>query len=133
MLNVFPDLLSFAVLAPFILRLALGYTFIYISFFVVYKDRQKFFDYYKKHKYPFCIALVWFFGILNLVVGLFYIIGFLTQVVSLVAVYLIVSLAMCDKEIKSFEFNQSFYIFLVIIAMCLMLLGAGAYAVDLPL
>jgi uncharacterized membrane protein YphA (DoxX/SURF4 family) len=133
MLNIFPDLLSLSLIANFILRLTLGLTFIYISYFVIYKNRQGFFDYYKNHKYPVPTILAWFFGILNALVGLFFVIGFLTQVVSLIAIYLLISLSLCDKEIKSFEFQKSFYILLGIISLCMLFLGAGAFAVDLPL
>jgi uncharacterized membrane protein YphA (DoxX/SURF4 family) len=133
MLNIFPDLLSFALLAPFILRLTVGITFMYISFFVIYNNRINFFEYYKKHHYPLPIVLTWFFGILNLIVGLFLVVGFLTQVVVLIAIYLLVSLYLCDQEIKTFEFQKSFYILLGIVCLSLLFLGAGAFAVDIPL
>jgi len=133
MLNIFPDLLSFALLAPFILRLTIGITFMYISFFVIYKNRQNFCEYYKKHNYPLPIILTWFFGIINLIVGLFLIIGFLTQLVVLIAIYLLASLYLCDQDIKTFEFQKSFYVLLGIVCFCLLFLGAGAFAIDLPL
>lgn len=133
MLNVFPDLLSFALLAPFILRLTVGITFMYISFFAIYKNRQSFFEYYKKHHYPLPIILTWFFGVLNLIVGLSLVIGFLTQIAVIVGIYLLVSLSLCDQEIKSFQFQKSFYVLLGIVCFSLLFLGAGAFAIDLPL
>lgn len=133
MLNPFPALLSFAILAPFILRLSLGIIFIYISYFIIYKNRDKFFDYYKKHKYPFPDVTTWFTGILGAITGLFFVIGFLTQIASLVAIYLTISLYLSDKEIKSFEFTCSFYTLMGVVSLALLFLGAGAFAIDLPL
>jgi uncharacterized membrane protein YphA (DoxX/SURF4 family) len=133
MLNPFPTLLSFAILAPFLLRLSLGIIFIYISYFIIYKNRDKFFDYYKKHKYPFPDVTTWFSGILSAIVGVFFILGFLTQIVAIVAIYLTISLYLSDKEIKSFNFTCSFYTLVGVISLSLMLLGAGAFAIDLPL
>jgi len=133
MLNTFPTLLSFAILAPFILRVTLAIVFIYISYFLIYQNRQSFFEFYKKHKYPLPSILTWFFGILNLLVGLFFLIGFLTQITSLIAIYLLGSLYLCDKEIKSFEFQKSFYLIVGVVCLVMIFLGAGAFAVDIPL
>ena len=133
MLNPFPELLSFAIFAPFILRLILGIVFIYISYFVIYKNRQDFFDFYRKNKYPVPTILTWFFGSLNLIVGMFFVVGFLTQIISLFAIYLLVSLYLCDKDIKAFEFQKIFYVLAISVSFCMLFLGAGIFAVDLPL
>jgi uncharacterized membrane protein YphA (DoxX/SURF4 family) len=133
MLNPFPALLDFAILAPFILRITLGVVLIYISYSVIYKKRKDFYKYYKDHKYPFPSVVTWFFGVLNALVGLFFIIGFLTQVDALIAIYLLVSLYLSDKEIGSFQFSGSFYLLASIVAFSLLFLGAGAFAFDIPL
>jgi uncharacterized membrane protein YphA (DoxX/SURF4 family) len=133
MLNIFPDLLSFSILVPVILRITVGLVFIYISYFVVYKSRQNFFDYYKNHNYPLPAVLTTFFGVLSSLTGLFFLIGFFTQVVALIAIYLLVTLYLSDKEIKTFEFGKSFYLLVGIICFCLVISGAGIFAVDMPL
>lgn len=133
MLNPFPTLLSFGLLAPFVLRVTLGMILIYISYFVIYKNRQDFFSYYKKNKYPFPSFITWFFGILNALAGLFLVFGFLTQVAAIIAIYLLISLYLSDKDIKKFQFSTSFYVLASIVAFCLLFLGAGAFGIDLPL
>jgi len=133
MLNIFPTLLSFNLLAPFILRFTLGIIFIYISYFIIYKNGSDFLSYYKKHKYPFPGATTWFFGILNAVVAVFLLLGFLTQAVALIAIYLFINLAFSDKEINAFSFSTSFYVLAIVVSLSLLFLGAGAFAIDLPL
>lgn len=133
MLSIFPTLLSFGIIAPFLLRLTLGIIFIYISYFIIYKNRKSFFDYYKKNKYPLPEFITSFFGVLTAITGLFLLVGFLTQIDVLVSIYLLISLYLSDKEIKAFEFNNSFYWLAGVVSISLLFLGAGAFAIDLPL
>lgn len=133
MLNIFPTLLSFSLLAPFILRITLGIIFIYISYFVIYKNGKDFLAYYKKNKYPVPGAMTWFLSILSCLTALFFILGFLTQIVGLVAIYILMSLYLSDKDIKVFEFSNSFYLLAIVVSLSLLFLGAGAFAIDLPL
>lgn len=133
MLNVFPTLLSFALLAPVILRITLGIIFIYISYFIIYKNGGDFLAYYKKNKYPVPGAMTWFLSILTSLTALFLILGFLTQVVAIISIYILISLYLSDKDVKAFEFSNSFYILAGVVALSLLFLGAGAFAIDLPL
>ena len=133
MLSLFPSLLSFGILAPFLLRVSLGIIFIYISYLIIYKDRKDFFSYYKKNKYPFPEAVTSSLGILTLLTGIFFIIGFLVQAVSIVSIYLLISISFCDSEIKKLSFGKPFYFLSIIVSLSLILLGAGSFAVDLPL
>jgi uncharacterized membrane protein YphA (DoxX/SURF4 family) len=133
MLNPFPLLLSFGLFGPLLIRVALGIIFIYISYEIIYKNKDKFLKYYKSNNYPFPELMTWFFGILTAIVGAFFILGFLTQIVAIIAVYLLISLALSDKEIQTFKFHALFYLITIVTSLSMILLGAGAFAIDLPL
>jgi uncharacterized membrane protein YphA (DoxX/SURF4 family) len=123
MLSVFPDLLTFGIIAPFLLRVTLGIILISIGHKVFFKEKKSFTGYYTANKYPFAGSLPIIFGSLSILVGLFLIIGFLTQVAALLSIYILVSLS----------FQTSFYALAVAVSVSLLFLGAGIWAVDLPL
>ena len=134
MLSVFPDLLAFGLLAPFLLRVALG--FVFISF-GKYKlgggraEKAKFFE-SLGWKYGLYVATV--LGIIELVVGVFLLIGLYTQIAALAAaLILLCALILKKKAPHGIESSSCFLFLLFIIALSLLVSGAGLFAFDLPL
>lgn len=118
MLSLFPSLLTYGLLAPFLLRLVLGIT---VAYFGMRYIRQK------QHT-PVTL------GMIEIVLGLLLIIGLYTQAAAaLVAIILGLKLA---KKVatKAFLTNGvNYYLILLVIAVSLLFSGAGVFAFDLPL
>jgi len=119
MLSIFPSLLSFEGFAPLLLRLTLGFIFIYWSYSKL-KDRNN-----SKE-----ISM----GIMEILIGLLLIIGFLTQLVALIsAIILAIHLIKKIKEKAFLSNGVNYYLILFIISITLLFTGPGFFAFDLPL
>jgi uncharacterized membrane protein YphA (DoxX/SURF4 family) len=119
MLSLFPSLLTYEMLAPFILRLTLGG----ILFYWAYKRM-------KTKSSGKLMAL----GFLEGIVSLLLIIGLFTQAAALITlVILIVKLFKKIKDKAFFTNGVNYYFILFVIAVSLLFLGAGAFSFDLPL
>ncbi|MCC7004835.1 DoxX family protein [Candidatus Nomurabacteria bacterium] len=133
MLNVFPELLSYSLLAPFVLRLFLGGFFLYAGWQKIVGKRADW------EKLLADINLVptslWLkiFAVIEIVCGGFMVIGFLTQIVTVIlAFFMILALSLKRKEFVLKE-SYFFYILVLVISISLLFSGAGAWAIDLPL
>ena len=116
MLNPFPNLLTLGLVAPFLIRLILALTVITLG----------------KHKLKSSRKDI--LGYIEIVAGVFLVLGFLTQVAALVLILLFGY--ELYKKIKSRAFlsnGVNYYFILFVLSLSLLLSGAGAYAFDLPL
>ncbi|MBX4195769.1 hypothetical protein KW796_02340 [Candidatus Parcubacteria bacterium] len=117
MLNPFPGLLIYSTLAPFILRIVLGFIFLDLGIL----------DYRKK-------GYMKLLGIVEVIGALMLFIGFYTQIAALL--FVIISAASFYIEYKAdtiLKRDIVFYMLLLAISISLLLTGAGAYAKDIPL
>ena len=134
MLNIFPDLLNYSFFAPLILRVILGLVFVVHGYPKLFGGKfgetAGFFESVgiRPAKFwAFIVGVVEFFG------GIALILGFATQ---LVALLLAINMLVAIWKVKfrgGFANGYEFDLVLLIIALSLMLTGAGAYAIDLPL
>ncbi len=117
MLNPFPELLYLTPLAPFLLRVLLGITFMYFGY-----------ERLAKSKTEKSLAAV------KILVGILFVIGLYTQVASLLAL-LILGFRLVQKiRHKAFlSAGVNYYLILFVIALSLLFTGAGTWAFDLPL
>lgn len=112
-----PFLLDFSFYAPLLLRLTLGIYVLAIGFSV------------KSELTP----LQMIYRGLFIIAGITLIIGLYTQISAiLVAVLMIISLSHQSMRL-TYELNRAELSLLLIIALSLVLTGAGAFAFDLPL
>jgi putative oxidoreductase len=134
--SIFPQLFAFEQLAPFILRLVLGIIFVihgYPKLFKAYSETVKFFESVgiKPAKFwVFVVGAVEFFG------GIALIVGFFTQIAAiLIAINMLVAILWVKiwKFKKGLVDGYEFDLILLAVAIALLFLGAGAFAVDLPL
>jgi uncharacterized membrane protein YphA (DoxX/SURF4 family) len=134
MLNVFPDLLSLSILAPTVIRLVVGIFLVVLGWKTITKKRLAFESYFQAKQYPLAAWLPWKLGMAEILVGIFIIIGFFTQVAALLAVYIFFTLMYIDdRKEKIFPYTATFYLVLVFVTLTLLITGAGAFAFDLPL
>lgn len=134
MLSVFPNLLTYQLLAPFILRLVVGLIFLDLGYLKLTKEKESWNLFFKTIHFQPTIVFVMIFAIIEIVGGLFLISGFLTQLVALI--FAIILFAEAYIEIRDSQLIKRdivFYLLLLIICISLLFLGAGAFAFDLPL
>jgi uncharacterized membrane protein YphA (DoxX/SURF4 family) len=120
MLSLFPVLLSYERVAPFLLRLVLAVILFHWSY-----GRFK-----KGPRTPLLTAA----GIVEAVTGLLLFLGLLTQLAALILI--IVMIAKLAQKIKTKAFftdGVNYYFVVLVIAVSLLFLGPGAFAFDYPL
>ncbi|MDE1940495.1 MAG: hypothetical protein KGI66_00005 [Patescibacteria group bacterium] len=120
MLSAFPYLLSFERLGPTLIRLSLGAVFAFWAYRAV---KEKSANNQSK-------AL----GILEGIAGLMLIAGFLTQIAALfAAIDLVVRLVGRARNRALLTDGVNYYLILLVMAISLLVTGAGFFAFDLPL
>jgi len=138
MLNPFPELLVLGFFAPLILRVSVGLLFLWMSYEHVYKRREAitlsvqtnppgpFF--LKSYFGPIAPYIVWTIGVAELAIGAALIIGYLTQVASLLGIVLVLKKLYFKKHYSDIALlSVPTYLLLLAIFLSLLL------AFDLPL
>lgn len=135
MLNTFPELLNYSILAPTLIRFVLGFVLITVGLEILKPSKRYLFSaYFSSRSYPLADLLPWKFGIIQIILGLFFIFGFFTQIASLITLYILFWLLLIEnREEKILPHTSTFYLIMFVMALSLLLTGAGAFAVDLPL
>ena len=120
MLSIFPSLLSYNQLSPFLIRIALGTILVYWAYKAVRNADLK--------------MNMKALAIIEGVSGALLIIGLFSQVVALIIIIdLVIRLG---KKIIKKEFltdGLNYYLVLLIMAISIIVTGAGWYGFDLPL
>lgn len=164
MINPFPTLLDFGLLAPTILRLVLGGYFIYLGYIKLsnktskeenislwddqkmdllgFVNGQKFSHKHKGDMITFFDSLsigpagyyLKTLAIAEVIAGAFLFVGFFTQMSAIVTgVISLVSFIVAYKHRHLSVLKPGEYLLLMAISFSLILSGAGAFAIDLPL
>jgi uncharacterized membrane protein YphA (DoxX/SURF4 family) len=137
MLNIFPDLLFLQLLAPFMLRVALGAMFVWIGYSYLFKDREVVFA-QLENKWPkFARPCLIFGGIFEIITGGFLLAGLFTQVTAIAGTLIAIDALFVKFLYKDLDkvakYSKMFYILVLVVSLSLLFSGAGAFAVDLPL
>lgn len=134
MLNPFPDLLTYGLLAPFILRVVVGLIFVNLGVLVFKNEKERWLDSLSVLKIPNPKIVLKILGAVEIAGGIMLILGFYTQVAALVLALLTFAETYTEyKDPLILKRNFVFYIMLLAITLSLLLSGAGAFAIDLPL
>ena len=135
MLNPFPDLLTYSLIAPFILRVTLGLILANLGYLKLTKERARWGTIFKLlhvHGHERLAAQV--VGTVEIVGGLMLITGFFTQIAALAFVILNgaeLYIEYCDETLLRRDIV--FYILIFVIALSLLFTGAGFLSFDIPL
>lgn len=134
MLNPFPDLLVYSLLAPFILRVVAGFIFIDLGKLMLRRERDRWNTSFTALGFQNPAVMVKIFGAVEIISGLMLIAGFYTQIAALI----LALLTLCEiyveyKDPAVLKRSIVFYILLFSISLSLLFSGAGAFAIDLPL
>ncbi len=118
MLSLFPSLLSYGLVAPFLLRIVLAIVVLHFAYVHIQKKSR--------------IPVI--FGTIQAISGFLLLIGLFTQVAALILV-IIFGLLMVKQIINKAFLSDgvNYYLLLFIIALSLIVSGPGAFAFDYPL
>lgn len=134
MLNPFPELLDFNILAPTLIRITIAVYFISFGWSKLTKE--------KVHKTTFFESIglkparmyVTTLGVLQLIAGVCLILGVFTQVVAIIcATISLVSYIVKKRHSEMLFVHASVYALLFIMSLSLVFTGAGLPAIDWPL
>lgn len=137
MVNPFPTLLIFSFFAPTVLRITVSIFFLSLGVTYVTKKRVANEELLSRYLKSGSYLTSWVLGLGYLAIGSLLFFGLLTQIAALLA--MIESLcALFLKNRKSelailVPYSESTYTLLAVVSFVLLFLGAGAFAIDLPL
>ena len=133
-LNTFPTLLTFSQLSPMILRIVLGLIAVNLGYLKLTKEKidwTELFETINIHPAQFFVKVLAFVEIIG---GLMLVVGAYTQITAIVFATLFFVEAVLDyRESELEDRDLTFYILMFTISLSLVFLGAGAFALDLPL
>ena len=134
MLSLFPNLLNYALLAPFILRVVLGLIFIDLGALKFRSEKKRWIASFNTLGLRPADLFVPIYGLIQIIGGLLLLAGLWTQAAALA--FVITTLIELYIEWSAKEIlkrDMVFYFLLFVISVSILLTGAGAYALDLPL
>jgi len=133
MLSVFPDLFTYGLVAPFILRISIGAFFVLLGIRRLKNDAPAWDILWTDIKIG-SLPLGPIFAKVQILIGIFLFIGLYTQVVALLAIVFIWGEAFRKNKRVHLSF-QELWMTLLLSAICVsfLFLGAGFLAFDLPL
>jgi len=132
--NPFPDLLFYSFYAPTILRLLLGVVFLDFGFSKLSKDKAVKAEFFEKIGFRPGTLYAKIFAGIEILAGTSLVLGLYTQIGAIIAGLILAgTVAIKHKHPDYLPGNARYYFALFIIAVSLLLTGAGAQAIDLPL
>ncbi len=135
MLNTFPHLLVYSFAAPTIIRIVAGLAFVWFGYDKLTKGKEAKRVFFESINLKPGIFFVWFFGLLEIIAGGLLVLGYATQIASIITTLISLG-AFLIKQFKpasGLHESKLCYLLLFAISLSLLLTGAGAYAFDIPL
>ena len=132
MLNPFPDLLVFSFFAPTLLRIAAAFALFYIAYQQYHRRSET-----KQLRLPIVGRNSWWYVAsitFHTILGVLLLFGFYTQIAALLATAgNLKGLWLNHRHPSVVILSDSAVVLLTVICLSLLLTGAGALAIDLPL
>lgn len=134
MLSIFPELLTYQMFAPLLLRVVLGLILINLGYLKLTKEKARFNLLFQTLGWKPTEFWTKLFGLIEIAGGLALIVGFWTQIAALVFVIInFAELYIETKEASLLKRDAVFYLLIFVIALSLLFTGPGFLAFDLPL
>lgn len=133
--SLFPQLLDFQMLGIFALRVTLGFIFLYFWYEKITKPHSEKTEFFEKLKLRPAKLYFTIVSYTEGLIGALLIVGLYVQGVAIVAgaMMLLASIIKWRKSALLPQGTVAFYIVLSVVSFSLLFLGAGAFAIDLPL
>jgi uncharacterized membrane protein YphA (DoxX/SURF4 family) len=120
MLSIFPSLLSYEQVGPLLIRLMVGITLVYFGYQKTLKKGTSSGSNAKAY------------GVVEIIVGLFLVIGLFTQLAALLnALILVIKLGFKVRDGAFLTDGINYYILLLVMAISLLFTGPGFFAYDM--
>lgn len=133
MLNPFPELLVYGLLAPFIIRLALGFALIYLSV-EHYRNTAQIAQLLRPRTGASARIAGPALAVFELAAGVALIAGAWVQIAAIAALVLTLKPLLLRGDLRAISpYAHSTYAVLFMMALSLLLSGAGAFAFDISL
>lgn len=134
MLNLFPDLLTYSMLGPFILRLVVGFIFLDLGILKFKSEKQRWIASFETLGLRPADLFVPLYALLQIGGGLLFLLGLWTQVAALAfVIFTGIELYIEWDAREILKRDIVFYLLIFAVSLSLLLTGAGAYALDIPL
>ncbi|OGF62855.1 hypothetical protein A2926_04180 [Candidatus Giovannonibacteria bacterium RIFCSPLOWO2_01_FULL_44_40] len=140
MLSLFPQLLDFQFYAPLLLRIALGVIFLAHGWPKLAGDKAQFAGWLESMKFKPGKFWAWLVALIEFLGGIALIVGFWTQLAALVLAVQFLVILLWIQRGKPFiggppagEAGREFDFLIFVALLALLVLGPGAWALDLPL
>lgn len=133
MLNPFPSLLMFGILAPFIIRVSLGAVLLYIAV-EHFRSKREIAEVLsplmgRSSKWAWVLLCA-----IEVSAGALLVVGAWTQIASIVVILLVLKTFFIRPSLRHLSpLSRSAYVLMCMMALSLLLSGAGGFAFDLPL
>lgn len=134
MLNPFPDLLVYSMMAPFIVRLAVGLIFIRFGALGISADRHRLAQVFERFGARPGMFFAVFVSLIELIAGAMLVVGFYTQIAAVATA--LISIGLIWEKLLGRKFGSEgvlFDLLLLSVSLSLLFSGAGFLAFDLPL
>jgi uncharacterized membrane protein YphA (DoxX/SURF4 family) len=103
----------------------------------MFRDRHKVTEMLQQRWSSGASFFVWFGGTFDIIAGLLLIAGFLTQIAAIAGIFIALDALFVKWLYKDLDmmakYSRPFYILTLMACLSLILSGAGAFAIDLPL
>ena len=134
MLSVFPNLLTYSQLAPFILRVIVGVIFLELGYLKLGTEKTAWNMFFQTIHFRPSHLFVILLATIEIVSGAFLVVGYLTQVAALVMAIILFAEGYVELQDGALlKRDIVFYVLLLAICVSLLFSGAGKFAFDLPL
>ena len=132
MLNLFPNLLTYGFFAPTLLRLVAAGVFVYLTY--VHLQRREEIGTTRFMLIGAGAWTVWVLVFVEAIIAIGLFLGYYTQVAALLGLLMALKHFVWAKRYpRVFFLNRIDYVLLAVVCLSLLLTGAGALAMDLPL
>ncbi len=134
MFNPFPELLTYSLLAPFILRTTVGFMFIALGMSAITGDRQTIEQIFHNWKVRRGREMAFLLGAVEIIIGAALTLGLYTQIAAIfVTLMSLFFLIFSRFRVLPGRLSARIYFLMLAISISLMFSGAGFFALDLPL
>ena len=134
MLNPFPELLMYSSFGPLILRVILGLIFIDLGILKFRGEKEGWLASFETLGLRPTNLFLPLYALLQIIGGVFLLIGLWTQVAALTFVIFSGIELYVEWQVREIlKRDMVFYLLIFVISLSLLVTGAGAYAIDIPL
>lgn len=134
MLNPFPELLFYSMIAPFLIRVVAGFVFIDMGLLLFKGEKERWIFSLKTLNIPRAETAVKILGLIEVIGGILLVVGLYVQIVAMIfAILTFVEIYIEYKNPNIIKRNFVFYLLILSICLSLLFSGAGAFAFDIPL